>query len=202
MINVESINGQGERSSNLDFFYQLSDHIFFILDGCGATVEKDITEFCEQLLLKKYKDLESLIAEIKKLNPDFKACISLVEIGEATIRYLYLGDIRIYVNSKLVTKDHSYAWKVLERTNYFSLETIASRCLTHKYRNQIYKTIQDIHSDGHEIVEMKINLPSKILVCTDGYWMLQHKEIIGSGKYSLTELSSQDNYVAILISIE
>lgn len=202
MINVESINGQGERNSNLDFFYHLSDHIFLILDGCGTTVEKDITEFCEQLLLKKYKDLESLIAEIKRLSPDFKACISLVEIGEATIRYLYFGDIRIYVNSKLVTKDHSYAWKVLERTNCFSPETIASRCLTHKYRNQIYKNIQNIHCDGHEIVEMKIDLPSKILVCTDGYWMLEHKEIVGSDKYSLTKLSSKDNYLAILISIK
>jgi len=202
VINLESIKGQGERSSNLDFFYQLSDHILLILDGCGTTVEEDITEFCEQLSLKTYKDLESLIVEIKRLNPDFKSCISLVEIGEAMIRYLYLGDIRIYVNSKLVTKDHSYAWKVLERTNYFSLETIASRCLTHKYRNQIYKSIQNIHSDGHEIVEMKIDLPSKILVCTDGYWMLEHKEIVGSDKYSLTELSSKDNYLAILISIK
>ncbi|EPQ5642239.1 MULTISPECIES: hypothetical protein [Acinetobacter] len=201
MISIKFLNGQGERSSNLDFFYQLSEQIFVILDGYEETTEKDITQFCEQLALISYKDLESLIATIKELDPSFKSSITLLEIRANEIRYIYLGDIRIYVNSKLVTKDHSYAWKILERTNCFSSEIIASRCLTHKYRNQIYKSIQNIRTDGYEITEMKIEIPSHILVCTDGYWMLEHKQIIASDNYSLKELPSKDNYSAISISI-
>ena len=76
MISIKFLNGQGERSSNLDFFYQLSEQIFVILDGYEETTEKDITQFCEQLALISYKDLESLIATIKELDPSFKSSIT------------------------------------------------------------------------------------------------------------------------------
>jgi len=201
VIQVKSINGQGKRSSNLDLFYPLSEHIFLILDGYGSTQEEDISDFCRQISSESYEKLEDLLNAIQDFNPSFKSCITLLEIRGEIIRYFYLGDIRIYVNSILVTEDHSYAWKLLERTKCFSREKIACKCLIHKYRNQIYKNIENIGDHKHEIVEINVDLPAEVLICTDGYWAFEHKEIIESKSYSLKELLSEDNYSAIMFSI-
>lgn len=201
MIQVKSITGQGKRDSNLDIFFPVSEHMFLILDGYGSTQYEDISDFCRQISFGNYDDLEDLINKIQKLNPCFKSCITLLEIRGTIIRYFYLGDIRIYVNSILVTEDHSYAWKLLERTKCFSREKIAGKCLTHKYRNQIYKNIENIGDYKHDIVEINIDFPAEVLICTDGYWALEHKAIIESKNYSLKELLSEDNYSAILCLI-
>lgn len=201
MIKVESICGQGKRESNLDFFYQLSEHIFLILDGYGSTTKEDISGFYREVSSKNCNKLEDLIHVIQLISPNFQSCITIIEIKGCYIRYFYQGDIRIYVNSILITKDHSYAWMLLERKNCFSAEKIASKCLFHKYRNLLYKNIKNIDDTEKQIEVLKVDLPSKVLVCTDGYWTIEHEKIIKSGSYSLNELVSKDNYSAILFSI-
>lgn len=178
------ICNKGLRSENLDLisFFTLNDKMYLIiLDGTKETKKDDLIKYSKYLLssLKGNDNKYCIEKYIRKggLMYKIKASLSICIMDESSLRVYQAGDCRVYINGKLITEDHSIAWRSIGGETQEKIRKIT--ILSH--RSKLYNLVK---KSNFFIQEHIINLKAgdHIIACTDGVWKDKHEEIIQKNK--------------------
>jgi len=170
---------QGDRDENLDRFVHLECNGFnisFIMDGFfnknpdAHYIDYFVSEI-SKVCLAKYDMNNACDFIIDVINSDEgfdgKSTLSMVVYDDEIIRYISIGDSRIYfLDNKERTKDDSVAQRLVD--SGFSHE---SSIPNHPYRNRLLKFVSK-KSKHQELSfkERRLNKSEKVVFCTDGFW--------------------------------
>lgn len=123
-----------------------------------------------------------------------------LQIENEKITITHIGDCRAYINGELMTEDHSLAWEKLSARGKENFEVSNLTC-KHPRRNILTRSIK--HTNKNIIISSltKEYSGSNIILCTDGFWSLNHLDIINKEFKPNTKKSYDDNYTAIILNI-
>ena len=153
---------------------------FVVSDGIKESSHDDINKCLKYLYhyLCKDSSTKKIVSFLKEISSkhDAKMSICILEINRNYKAKIYsLGDCRLYLNGKLLTKDHSLFWKRLEERGIeknIIEENVAESSLRHKLYNCFRKEFFFVDT---KIFKLKKN--DEIIICTDGVWSKMHKKI-------------------------
>ncbi len=169
----------GDRDDNLDRILHIDCGFFsisFIMDG--FCIKRDNYHYVDYFVgevskgVKEISDLDSACDFILGLinsngGVDGKSTLSVVIYNKDKIKYLSIGDSRIYfLNSKVRTKDDSIAQKLID-----SGVSPESSLRTHPYRNRLCCFVSK-NSEHQEVSFSSLDARDGevVILCSDGFW--------------------------------
>lgn len=199
-INTYSFSGKSD--SNLDDVLILSDSdssLIIVMDPFIKDFDINIHSELKSFLNSSQKEsvsIESALQCLREYSGIVKYSITVVYLKNMLMKYAYVGDCRIYVNSNLVTSDHSQAWQSIK--GEYNYNVIGGLCIGHPRQHLLYKRLPT--SELFLIKEIHLESDYKIIIATDGFWTKHHYDIILNKALSITPNDYEDDASAVILN--
>lgn len=187
MSSYYHFTSQGDRNENLDRFVYLECNGFnvsFIMDGfCNNTLDVHYVDYFVDVVSRgclMQIDINHACDFVLSVvnahdGADGKSTLSMVIYDDEVMKYISIGDSRIYfLDNKERTKDDSVAQRLVD--SGFSHESSIPR---HPYRNRLLKFVS--RKSEHQELSFKdrrLNNSEKVVLCTDGFWCHCNDDVI------------------------
>lgn len=211
----------GNRKTNLDRILHVKCKDFYvslIMDGFGNySGDKHYVDYIFDKINSEINNTlnidlacEFILCLLNEKNGfDGKSTISIVIYDKYQLRYLSIGDTRIYfLKNKLKTKDDSLAQKLIDE----GISPISS-LKTHPYKNKLCEFISREKTNKKiSFSKLEVEDGEKIIICSDGFWRgytddeiweMDNAKKINSEMYKIKEnpLMQSDNISMLLFCI-
>lgn len=203
------IHGQGKRDKNLDAINIISafDKIFIIVIDAYSSKKQEVDRYVNKLS-EKIGETGDIKASIIETCPQgVRASLILSEISFDSLKFISIGDCRIYLNDRLLTKDDSVAWNLLyEKGKHCDI--IPNLVRKHPRRNILTNFISEHnYTKPPPISNILIQEDDSVTFSTDGFWEVMHDEIknidVESLFYFFCENTDvfDDNYSLVYVEV-
>lgn len=171
----------GNRKINLDRTLHINCESFsvsLIMDGFGNySGDKHYVDYIFDKIYLEIKNKSNIdvacgfILDLlnEKNGFDGKSTISIIIYDKYQLRYLSIGDTRIYfLKNRLKTKDNSLAQKLIDD----GISPISS-LRTHPYKNKLCEFIsREKTNEKIFFSKLEVENNEKIIICSDGFWRI------------------------------
>lgn len=200
MKKIDTYSFPGKSDFNSDDILIVSDteaSLIVVMDPFVEGFDIDVHRELKSLLnssQKGFVSIDSALRCLSEYSGVVKYSIAVVYLKDSLMKYTYIGDCRVYVNSNLITKDHSQAWQSI-KSNY-NTNIIGGLCIDHPRQPFLYKRLPT--NEHFLIEEIYLEEGDKVIVTTDGFWAKHHYEIVLNKSLNFAFNDYDDNASAVI----
>lgn len=174
------LHGKGKRDDNLDRISLVAafGKTYLIMIDAYDSNSSDVDKYTENLRHKLIETGDIYLSILETCPQGVKASLILSEISTDTLRFISIGDCRLYFNGCLITRDGSVAWDLLSKKGKPN-NIIPDLVCNHPRRNILTQFVSE--KNYRKILlppsSFSIQAGDELIFSTDGFWEIMHESI-------------------------